>query len=503
MGSHPSQGMRITLAKATNTNTMCLSLDSVSHPFKSCLVGIPEWNRFIQNTSLVDNFLPSPDTISQTLLRLGTLDTDPQELDLLGSSVATTCFSFTPTTNRLTLEPNISPNSSIYTITTAWCNYSQPYPLPTERFFRPTKLPSTYFLICGDRTWQGILKNPVGGPYTIGKLTLYNPAKLQIIRNQISDRPKLIRNKRSYILMRTKSRPLPVAPDSKPRARKVPQNNPTKEDKLNIHVPPDCDPKFQTWSHTQRFWGSFPLANIGAAKALSTLAHIACWMASEANATSLAIGSLLADTLKIKEATLQNRAAIDVLLLAHGHGCQEFEGLCCLNFSDHSESVFQSINTLKQLVNDITINQDKGFSGLFSWLHFPSLSDWANKIVKGIILFLIITFSILVFLLCLIFCVKKYITKSFSQAFPVLKNREGGNVRGGPEEAYRSGERCKRTTKKAQKKRSLSKSPSNCSCAELLGTQLQGRSLAAFADSHVSAPRTILPFFPKLSLPLA
>ncbi|XP_050192668.1 uncharacterized protein LOC126651137 [Myiozetetes cayanensis] len=66
-----------------------------------------------------------------------------------------------------------------------------------------------------------------------------------------------------------------------------------------------------------------------------------------------------------------------------------------------------------------------------------------------------------------------------------------------------SGERCKRTTKKAQKKRSLSKSLSNCSCAELLGTQLPGRSLAAFADSHVSAPRTILPFFPKLSLPLA
>ncbi|KFW74141.1 hypothetical protein N305_12294, partial [Manacus vitellinus] len=38
-------------------------------------------------------------------------------------------------------------------------------------------------------------------------------------------------------------------------------------------------------------------------------------------------------------------AVIDFLLLAHGH--QEFEGLCCMNFSDHSQSIHQSINALK------------------------------------------------------------------------------------------------------------------------------------------------------------
>ncbi|KFW80801.1 hypothetical protein N305_13334, partial [Manacus vitellinus] len=31
-------------------------------------------------------------------------------------------------------------------------------------------------------------------------------------------------------------------------------------------------------------------------------------------------------------------AAIDFLFLAHGHGCQEFEGLRCMNLSDHSQS---------------------------------------------------------------------------------------------------------------------------------------------------------------------
>ncbi|KFW83356.1 hypothetical protein N305_04085, partial [Manacus vitellinus] len=36
-------------------------------------------------------------------------------------------------------------------------------------------------------------------------------------------------------------------------------------------------------------------------------------------------------------------ATTDFLLLMHGHECQEFEGMCCLNFSDHSQSVFKSI----------------------------------------------------------------------------------------------------------------------------------------------------------------
>ncbi|KFW87483.1 hypothetical protein N305_12200, partial [Manacus vitellinus] len=39
-------------------------------------------------------------------------------------------------------------------------------------------------------------------------------------------------------------------------------------------------------------------------------------------------------------------ATIDFLLLLHGHGCQDFEGMCCLNFSDDSESISHSINTL-------------------------------------------------------------------------------------------------------------------------------------------------------------
>ncbi|KFV54715.1 hypothetical protein N341_04672, partial [Tyto alba] len=47
-------------------------------------------------------------------------------------------------------------------------------------------------------------------------------------------------------------------------------------------------------------------------------------------------------------------AAIDFLLLAQGHGCDEFEGMCYMNLSDHSESIFKSIQHLKDGVKNLT-----------------------------------------------------------------------------------------------------------------------------------------------------
>ncbi|KGL95995.1 hypothetical protein N301_16376, partial [Charadrius vociferus] len=41
-------------------------------------------------------------------------------------------------------------------------------------------------------------------------------------------------------------------------------------------------------------------------------------------------------------------AAIDFLLLAHGHGCQEFDGMCCMNLTDHSQSIHASIQKLME-----------------------------------------------------------------------------------------------------------------------------------------------------------
>ncbi|KFV69399.1 hypothetical protein N307_09876, partial [Dryobates pubescens] len=34
-------------------------------------------------------------------------------------------------------------------------------------------------------------------------------------------------------------------------------------------------------------------------------------------------------------------AAIDFLLLVHGHGCEDFDGICCMNLTDKSSSIHQ------------------------------------------------------------------------------------------------------------------------------------------------------------------
>ncbi|KFO61794.1 hypothetical protein N302_12097, partial [Corvus brachyrhynchos] len=46
-------------------------------------------------------------------------------------------------------------------------------------------------------------------------------------------------------------------------------------------------------------------------------------------------------------------AAVDFLLLAQGHGCDNFNGMCCMNLSDHSESIHKTISNLKQLIKQL------------------------------------------------------------------------------------------------------------------------------------------------------
>ncbi|KFO53037.1 hypothetical protein N302_02376, partial [Corvus brachyrhynchos] len=47
-------------------------------------------------------------------------------------------------------------------------------------------------------------------------------------------------------------------------------------------------------------------------------------------------------------------AALDCLLLVHGHGCENFEGLFCINLSDHSASIHKQLQKLRDLANQIT-----------------------------------------------------------------------------------------------------------------------------------------------------
>lgn len=104
-----------------------------------------------------------------------------------------------------------------------------------------------------------------------------------------------------------------------------------------------------------------------AAKALKQLDGIGCCLGMQTNATSIILSELLTDVSAVRHATLQNRAVID-FLLAHGHGCEDFEGFCCMNLSDHSESIYHNISLLKEGVGKLQIEQG---------------SNWTNHLFKG------------------------------------------------------------------------------------------------------------------------
>ncbi|KFQ21562.1 hypothetical protein N331_12701, partial [Merops nubicus] len=57
-------------------------------------------------------------------------------------------------------------------------------------------------------------------------------------------------------------------------------------------------------------------------------------------------------------------AAINFLLLAHGHGYKEFVGMCCMNLSDHSVSIHKQIKQQQENMKRLSIS-DGGLSG---WL---------------------------------------------------------------------------------------------------------------------------------------
>ncbi|XP_051651534.1 uncharacterized protein LOC127474573 [Manacus candei] len=306
------------------------------------------------------------------------------------------------------------------------------------------KLPKGYFLLCGDRAWPGIRAYPEGGPCTVGKLALFNPVKFHL-ENQLVLSKDRVKRSLSFAmgapLRFPGSKPAVPKPPLEPKITPQPirLQNSLPAPHLNIGkpqywptplpFPEDCDSNIHIWSRVKNFWASFPVPRIGTAHALSLLTHLGCWLTKEANATTWAIEGLLEDTQKLKEVSLQNRAAIDFLLLAHGHGCQEFEGMCCMNFSDHSESIHQSINQLKSLVGEIHRDKEGSLDSLFDWIQLPNLPSWSKKLIMLCILSLFGLISLCTILPCLVLRLRKLLLNSIQANTAALQqNKEGGDV---------------------------------------------------------------------------
>ncbi|TRZ05201.1 hypothetical protein HGM15179_021906, partial [Zosterops borbonicus] len=112
------------------------------------------------------------------------------------------------------------------------------------------------------------------------------------------------------------------------------------------------------------------------------------------NVTTEVISALTQDVNSLRHVVLQNRVAIDFLLLAQGHGCSEFKEMCCFNLSDHSQSIHAQLDWLKRHTTNTKLSKNP----LDDWLTQTfSLTPWLTQLVKEGLRFLLM---ILIVILC-------------------------------------------------------------------------------------------------------
>ncbi|KAJ7424241.1 hypothetical protein WISP_29716 [Willisornis vidua] len=397
-----------------------------------------------------------------------------EELEILGTLRSPMCLYFKPKQLDKTIVYFNVTCQGAYSNFRFWCKEEVPFsipPMPT-----PATLPKGLFLLFGKRAWKAIPSMAVGGPCTIGRLTLYNPAKfinddnLQLKETiDASGLPTHVHQRslrcRRTVVMRGWGRSIKrhvgfgggkrpvmtreeeIAPEegfTPPRVGVTPELPPPqiwgdhhplqKIGYLNEFVE-CCDSTMEFWSPGKNLAGSLFIPAIGTKHALDLLTKMGCWLAKEANATSQALEELLEDTQNNKRALLQNPAAIDFLLLVNGHGCQEFEGLCCMNFSDHSLSIHSHISQLKSMVHQLKEKKGFSFDDLFSWLPFKG---WSETVKKGVVVSLIVLIIVVMFMCvlpCIFQCSRTCRAVSSPQAFPVQQqqNKKRADVRGDEE----------------------------------------------------------------------
>lgn len=145
--------------------------------------------------------------------------------------------------------------------------------------------------------------------------------------------------------------------------------------KLATALTPDCDDDLTLRSPAEYIALNNFVMPVVVGYLNKEIAQLACSMVKSLTTTSRAIHWINQELGEIRGAVLENRAAIDYLLLLHNHGCEEFKGMCCFNLSDHSRLIEDNIKEVRETISNI--KQRKGFFGLdlsvlTSWL--PSLS---------------------------------------------------------------------------------------------------------------------------------
>ncbi|XP_018860996.1 uncharacterized protein LOC109022418 [Parus major] len=368
----PRQNIWVTLAQTLQQENICLFTAAAKNPMSTCLVGIPlQHDEFTHSfntlTPEAGNKLHSiqietelRNLVKEWLPHFPKATQEPQELELLGSSPASYCVHFrvSPPIHKETFH-HIVQHREEFTAK-RWCHVLSYIKVHSSAHTHPKSLPKGLFLICGDHAWAGIPSRLLGGPCTIGRLSLSAPS--QTLIGEWTHKNNL--------------------------TRKIQKRSVTKLDE-------NCDSEIFHWSKSKRIAASIFLPWVAAAKALGELGHLECWVVRQENLTSNTISAHLEDEEVSRQATLQNGAAIDFLLLLHGHECQESEGLCCMNLTLKAPNIHATLREMKSMIGQVKQETDDWFNGLFkNW----GLSGWWASVVKTILsLLVIVLLTVLVF----------------------------------------------------------------------------------------------------------
>ncbi|TRZ19351.1 hypothetical protein HGM15179_007768 [Zosterops borbonicus] len=378
MVPQPKANVWKTLARSLGQDHICLSSTAAGDPLSSCLVGIPfqeseyppqllrikaSYNRkpipiahfkeINHDSHLVKNPLAF---WKEWVYNLPAVSQEPQELDLLGSSPAPFCIQFTfhPSESQRKLYHTIKQVHDAYWAS-RWCSALAHVAVTSS--IKPLALPPKTFLICGDRAYAGIPSLLIGGPCTIGKLGLFTPNKTQIV-NWIQ------KNSTKHTTIQ-------------------------KRGLANLH--PDCDSEILHWSRAKATAVTIFLPWVAIAKNMGELSQLECWVAKQANLTSNALTDLLSEERITRQATLQNRAAIDYLLLLHQHTCEEFEGLCCFNLTSKAEDIQRSIVQIRDMVGTIKKETGGWLDNIFDKM---GISSWSGSIIQTCVTIVFILFIV-------------------------------------------------------------------------------------------------------------
>ncbi|XP_021252233.1 uncharacterized protein LOC110398677 [Numida meleagris] len=387
--SQPKTNVWVTLARAIGQNTLCLSMSSSDSPFTTCLVGLPldqgKWEQLAHTTSASSVVQEEKvwggnwtvDMWDQWVPHLPPMPLPPQELELLGSVKMDWCVFFNYSGNDQFLSWSVNATMLAYRNASAWCNYTSLNISKSSNL--PLQLPRGVFLICGDRAWPAIPPYIKGGPCSLGRLTLLMPNLTMIVAKHHNHN----RIQRS------------------------------------IHAfDKNCKDEIKFWNREAIVFSSLFTPGLSASKALISLNKLGCWLSKQTNATSQALSGLLQDVDSVRHATLQHRAAIDFLLLAHRHGCEDIEGTCCMNLSDHSTSIHQSIQQLQEGVHKL--HEGTSWEWFDGW--FQGLDPGVQKLVNLVLMCLLIVCHLICipFIVC---CVRAMIKKATDQVL-VQVNRD-------------------------------------------------------------------------------